>query len=1725
MSVVKRARVEEAMDPSVPSIAEVRGTLLALQKNLECPICLDVMKEPVSTNCAHIFCRFCTLELLRQKKGVSQCPLCNAKVTKRSLREDVRFKQVIKVVLEIIHAFERDTGLKFSDEQCFPKNAKEIASFAAPQSEQLVIDSKGYRDRLKRVKAGKKGITYLEDEKASLPLCDRTVTRYSLRNKSSSGKTVVLEVGSDSSEDVFKKMGTDRNMGFEKNIQISGGSTKNQSTDPCHVELPEPSTEDGASLKISGTGVLLEDGLQSIEEARDSPEHLEFIKENVAVKKSQDLSFPHPRMGQLGRKSDCSSIEEDGSYSILSMAQLGGEVVEPTTDEKAEGGAEGADAVQPVGSAHILDEHKEQVLPSQTSPDSPFSPITGKRLMRSIQKVSEWLSKSQEVLSSSPPQDVQTVEVDWDLNPTHVSDAVSCVSQKIEPMEEQGEITVRHGDRPLFKPTASKIEDKVFGRTYKRERKSTPFRNERERTHIQTEEGIAANTTPCESLMRKNTTRKRKATSELTPEDFIKRQGMKGSSKRLVKDDNMSSEVCDPAFIPHSDRSVAEQEVAELPSDLPVKERMSILEADVSEEPQSKWPESDLKNLNLKTKNLSGKRGKTLSKAFGPLELIVDGRSKSPEMAQIQVNVKELSEVGTGQKKVRRSRRLQLLTDEVWNGDKELQLQSEGTGRRSEPAQRERKQMDGRVKTRRWSQAEIMLSPSATGSTVLQGPLQRNISHCDTNLRGMEGKAGETWAEPEISPCVIGTMKETSMEQTPESLSPCCIVHRADSQGSCSLLHFQPTVMKKTTPEDKEWKANQPENGAWCAQAEESNVSSTGDMTGSCKPPETADKFAGTLEPNPETDDSELDTGFMKKIFSCCKRQSFLLHTSPVKEHAAEIQGKLSIGRVEDDKVHCIKKPTQNKERKEAVSCEENRGISVQKLASSASDFPEPKNRTEHLQLASQTPFSDLLSMPLESAAKNVKGGNHPQSQKPATDKIASLEIGREPASPNGGGSNRSPKGWRNGSFQGASLSYVNETDSNIEHLQDAGSVDAESQGLALRSQPELIQPHLAVCQSQCSQFSCSLLEKQRSSVEKKQLNSNLEEATDSSSVGIPKCFVPKMEQDSEKESQSFGLSVETPDGLLDPINEKEGSSKLWEIDRSDILAVSAKTGKQSPLGRDLKNSDQSSSKLKTKGPIVGRRRQVRKLPSSEEEDSSEDEELPSLQALLFGTASRSLKEKETAAEMPALRSTSRSNLSQKDEEVCLSQESEGSVNLFSSQSPTSGDSDSKPCDSKWLTASPSSRGAQASLSGNKDTIKSSSKAYKDTEPLKDPRHEGVNIQSHLDEETLVYDSEASHLGDSSGLSSQSEILTTQQRDAMQNNLKKLHQEMADIEAALRQGSQNDAPEEWPLPDEEDDFTGGQSRLRKGNKVKLTPESKQSFLADVSITVKSTHCIPDSNSTLSSKSKEPISNVLTPKAARGSPGATPGTGRRSSHERQGGLVSPFTAATYHSARKRNAKSPLLTSKRNMSLVASGLNQGELRVVQRFARKTESVWSNKITEETTHVVMKTDEDLVCERTLKYFLGIAGQKWVVSYQWIEQSLKAGKVLNEEDFEVRGDVSNGRSHQAPKRARGSSAGKLFQGLEICCYGPFTDMLPEQLEWMVELCGATLVRQPHLFSCATHAAAVVVVQPDAWVEDATCPEFPLHCSATVVSREWVLDSVACYQRRPFEDYVVQQV
>ncbi|XP_072523321.1 uncharacterized protein [Salminus brasiliensis] len=204
----------------------------------------------------------------------------------------------------------------------------------------------------------------------------------------------------------------------------------------------------------------------------------------------------------------------------------------------------------------------------------------------------------------------------------------------------------------------------------------------------------------------------------------------------------------------------------------------------------------------------------------------------------------------------------------------------------------------------------------------------------------------------------------------------------------------------------------------------------------------------------------------------------------------------------------------------------------------------------------------------------------------------------------------------------------------------------------------------------------------------------------------------------------------------------------------------------------------------------------------------------------------------------------------------------------------------------------------------------------------------------------------------------------------------------------------------------------------------------------------------------------------------------------------------------------------------MELVASGLSASELMLVKKFARKMQGHLSKEMTPTTTHVIIKTDEDLVCERTLKYFQGIAGRKWVLSYLWISECFKQGKVLDEAQFEVRGDMVNGHNHNGPLKSRTTADDDLLmKGYEICFQGSFTGMTTDQMETMVEMCGATIMKDPLMFSKHVRGKCqLVVVQPGS--DDSQSYYRALQKKATVVTRSWLLDTIATYTLQNPEDY-----
>uniref|UniRef100_A0A8C8RCQ3 RING-type E3 ubiquitin transferase n=1 Tax=Pelusios castaneus TaxID=367368 RepID=A0A8C8RCQ3_9SAUR len=1686
------------MDSSVAAIGDVQSVLLSMQKNLECPICLELIKEPVSTKCDHIFCRFCMLKLLSKKrKGLAQCPLCKTEVTKRSLQENPRFKQLIEGLLETIHAFELDTGIKFLNSQDFSQKPVETNSTELLWKEGSIIHSKGYRNRQKRVKEKEQENPTLLLS-TSLFLCMQTLrclTAYkSCVFSGECGFSEEDDKDTWNSPDDFKAAQV--NLADDHLKESHGISASNSQADQCDR------TANASSLLNKDTSLFC------------SAEEMD-AGETQFSSKNKEFGLAHSSENQMDKsKKTDNEVQHTGAV----------ETSQPESNSR-----------------HERESALENQLRPKTLHSNPLTQVSGKRLKRSIQKVNEWFSKSNEMLSSSSSQDVLGGAANSEDGDSYLSDGDSCISEKTDLMLNCMEVVVGHeNNRSLSKSTVHNIEDKIFGKTYKREKKSNPSIHMREIPQSPKVKDVNTDVKFSSNSRTNKFKRKRKTASDLQPEDFIKRREEKDLNKLCEEPNqcpvgkNGGKKKDDEGPTVVNGESMGVKKGDNPSAELLLREGESKLKNDPEKGTCSSTARDPAQNTcaqksTNKIRSSLPKRSRRSAKPMCALQLVVDRTSNCPDQTELEIDSYPSSEeprkVDSEQRRIRRSRRLQLLTEKV----------IKETTRRDEPNERARKHASEREDSSSGLQRNVLVHvPDCKDPEEQQDVLNHGTPLSDTNLKGSDLEAGKTHPNPEnFSDSIQIGKGHLYVEMPMEDLNARSVVPDTDSQdsenpGSHSLL--QPHSMEQAVCPVSE---NLSENNQ-CAAVEAKKHELC-----ACLPKDSRDYAENDKERienqksheaniisglNTETEDSELDIQYLRNMFRHSKRLSFTLHPSSVKESVtenavSETLRKSSASCVEyrhhnrnlKNEPPRVQKPVgldEICEREEPKTCESAKSIS--------GHSPGTHFSNDNVKNISQVPEQVQLLSPTRTATAKVKTRSRLQKRRQPNEKTRSPEMMIE--SQLNLSLNKSNKSLSDQSnleeqiFQRTESSPANETGFGSGSNQGVKGEVAENKGPVLNIQPQPMLVYPAVCQHSSAGFSCKVTEKNGSEEEHKQENkNNQEQVTQFGSIGVPECLISEEPLEQPNEDINFPLLSETVDGLLCSADDIKENTSICEIDRKEISAVFVKAGENALL-KEL-DSVSCSSESKSQSFVLEPKRLARKLQYSEE-DSSEDEELPCFQALIFGKSanapSHSAKQVTTVvgssaaspAEIPVSLSSSSGNnkavqkmpgVTLGDACVSPSQESECSVNLFSSQSNNSEDSTNKPQElKKPITLAPGSK-EMTSFSGSKEASQDDNEDLKGSKTDLEDGYQGDENEEPNLGEASGYDSEASHPGDSSGLSSQSEILTTQQREAMQNNLKKLQQEMAILEAVLEQhGSQGSefspSPSELPHSTPEGTLTVSQMSLSREN------AAEQEFGTKInSAAVFSSPCGSESRTPNSSPLKfyERLTNCQTAESTKTSAVSwNVVNGKPTQGCKQEKRAFSSAPALHTRAGKENAESPVVTCRRQMSIVASGLNQSELLLVQKFARKTQSTLSNQITEGTTHVIMKTDMELVCERTLKYFLGIAGRKWVVSYEWVVQSFKEGRILGEDSFEVRGDVINGRNHQGPKRARQSQTGKLFKDLEICCYGPFTDMRKGEGFWIKGMYCSILQK----------------------------------CNATVVTREWVLDSVACYECQKFGAYLVSQ-
>ncbi|XP_009808601.2 breast cancer type 1 susceptibility protein [Gavia stellata] len=1855
------------MDFSVIAIRDVQNVLSAMQKNLECPICLDVVEEPVSTKCDHIFCRFCMFKLLsKKKKGVIQCPLCKTEVTKRSLKENSRFKQLIEGLLETIHAFELDTGIKLLNSHHFPKTSTEATAAELLCEESSIIQSKGFRNRKKNAKEnGQENCTLKAN--VDTQLTDTRVKKCPLKKKTQkcdSEKGIYIEFGSDSSEELFKQAS---NTGLEDKevLQISPQekleelrSAEKGNEYSCNTQTDKLSAKEIILPNVVGESGFSKEGL-SKKSTRSITEYVKPGQVNMTEYQSSPLNVLAVDLltEQCDRIGNASPLRNGGTSFFKNTEEMDAEQTQCNSKgkefdlkgssesklDKSKEKVQSAEAVEMYepenDSFHEKELPLEKLLQPETLHCAALNQVSRKRLKRSIQKVNEWFSKSSEILSSSSSQDDSAGETDVSgEGDTCLSDKDSCISEKTDPMVDSMEIAVVEGNKRWSKQTADSIKDKIFGKTYKRERKSNPSIILREILPTTKKEDVAAGGNCLNNSSKNGLKRKRKTACVLQPEDFIKKKNTEEADgcPQIVNWclGDAEEKRCDESSavnVSHLSENREDNTLAELEGG-----GGSIWKkATVKVTGKHCDAELELNNCDQKSTKKSSsapKRCRRSARTMCALQLVVDRNSVSPDPAEPQIDSYPSSEeprkVDSEQRQVRRSRRLQLLSEEmtketgkgvVIKGARKYDSDNEGSfsgdGRNVLPHASECKDL---------CESQGMLSYK---------PL--------TNPKGGDLEANEIQISLKNSSDAAETQKSlfnptsSCQRSNCSSFAPDAGSQKGEILGSPFLLQGPSMTVVQTASHLTEEMTESPATFPQGSGHDKQNV--PGDFR-----TEKLPMAKDVLELTKEAEDSELDTQYLRNIFRHSKRLSFSLYPTPMKvcavEDAVSETLKLSCADQVENK-HSKYLKTENLQEEKTTAESLGRVCEKEKLKTYESTCISPVTcfvgNTEWMHVGEHQ--EDVANQghltPVRMDAARTEDKNRSQKGEQGNEKTdigIENELRQNPVK-----SNRSQSDQNNTEehiFKRTYLNTVDEICFSSESNQAGKAKVVDSKGPILHFQSgSMICP--ATCQQRPAEFSCEVTGK-KSKRERKQVKGNEEQATQTASTGMPECFATEALEEPFKGNSDFTGLSETPDGLLCSDDDIEENTSFSETDRKETSAVFAKRC-DNALVKELHNRN-VSSKPRSRG-IQRSRRRVQKLQSSDEE-SSEDEDLPCFQTLIFGksvsTPLQINKQVTSVVESSVSPITLPHNGSHDDNNMqkmpetalsngCVSpsQESECSINLFSSQSNVSEESVDGAQELKKPLIHIHTSKPVSNVNESKETLQNCNGGLKRSKTnFKDECQEDPNMGANLGEASGC-DSETSNIEDSCGLFSQGEILTTQQKNAMQNNLKKLQQEMAVLEAVLKQHGSQDCeflPLHRELPHSSSEGTLGMEQMRKERGAKSTSEGNlenHKWSSSKGLSANDFHVMPSDslNSKIKELEKERSPELLLPSSkscllkrtdlAEGlqcdsvlknkAPEKTKPVQEavqeysqcqleaENADEQKSGtrlnsasvlsnlsgnvtrspnsssspvrLLNPQTAEAtnssvvaqnanksctqeckskrsvcfpvsilHNTAGKENAPSPVVTNRREMSIVASGLNQREHLVVRKFARRTQSTLSNHITEGTTHVIMKTDEELVCERTLKYFLGIAGRKWVVSYQWVIQSFTEGRILDEENFEVRGDVINGRNHQGPKRARQSLTEKIFKDFEICCYGPFTDMTTEHLEWMVELCGASVVKQLHLFTHKTNSTAIVVVQPDAWMENTDYRAIQQKNNVAMVTREWVLDSVACYECQEFDAYLV---
>ncbi|XP_008570143.1 PREDICTED: breast cancer type 1 susceptibility protein [Galeopterus variegatus] len=1774
------------------------------------------------------------LKLLNQKKGPSQCPLCKNDITKRSLQESTRFSQLVEELLKIIHAFELDTGLQFANSYNFSKKGNNSPEHL--KEEFSIIQSMGYRNRTKRLQQKEPENPILQENNLSVHLSKLGSVR-SLRTKQQiqpQNKSVYIELGSDSSEDTVNKA-SHCSVGNQELLQIT----------------PQGARDEASLDSAKKAACEFSEDITNIEHHQSCDKDLNTIEKHATERhpeKYQGSSVSNLHVEPCGTNTHASSLQHENSSLLRTKDRINVEKTEFCNKSKQPGLARSQESRwaesketcndrQTPSTEKKIDlnadsQHgrKERNMQKPPYPESPrdTQDVPWITLNSSIQKVNEWFSRSDEILASDDSRDrvsESNAKVAGALEVPNDVDGYSDSSEKVDLMaSDPHDALICKSERIHSRPVESNIKDKIFGKTYQRK---TSLPN---LSHVNEDLIIGAFVTEPQITQERPLTNKvkpkRRTTSGLHPEDFIKKADLAVVQKtpekinqgidQMEQNDRVMNIINSGHENETKDDYVQKEKNANPAESLEKESAFRTKAEPISSSISNMEIELNIHNSKPSKKNRLRKMSST--RHIHALELVVNRNPSPPNYTELQIDScsssEEIEKKNSSQMPVRHSRKLQLMENkEPATGAKKSNKPNEQISRRHS---------SNAFPELRLTNVPVFFA-NCSSSNKLQEFIDPSLQReeIEENLETIHVSNSAKDPKDLVLSGEKGLQTERSVESTSISLVPDTDY---GTQDSISILEANILGKAKTAPSQH---ANQ------CAAIENPKELIHGCPKGTRN--DTED-FKDPLrcgvdhiqKTSIEMQESELDTQYLQNIFKVSKRQSFALFSNPgnPEKECATVYAHSRLLRKQSPKVtpECEQKEENegNKESKikhiQAVNttvgfsvlCQNVKKpgdyakFSIKGVSRHCSSSQFRGNETELItankhgilqnscHMSSLSPIRSSVKIKCKKNLSEERFEEHSVSPERA---MANKRIIQSTVN------TISQNNIRDSASKEASSSSINEVGSSTNEvgssINEVGSSGENIQAELGRNRGPKLSAMLRLGLMQPEVYKQNLpLGNCKHPEIRQEENEGIVQAVN---TNLSLCLISHNLEQPMESSHASQVCSETPDDLLDGDEIKENTS-FAESDSKERSAVFSKSVQRGELSR-------SPSPFAQTCLAQGHQRGARKLESSEENVSSEDEELPCFQHLLFGKVtnipSQSTRHSAVATEylpkktednLVSLKNSLNdcSNqviLAEASQEHHLNEEAKCSCSLFSSQYSAVEDlATNTNTQDPFLMFDPPSNHVKHQ-SENQEVVLSDKELVSDDEEretaLEEYNHEEEqSVDSNLGAAASGDESETILSQDCSGPPSQSDILSTQVKSmcgygcvvsfafsavltSEKSSEYPVNQNPESLSAKNFQVSpdsstnknkerevERSSPSKSQLLDNRWYVHSHSSSLQNRNcpsreelvkvidveEQKLKKSESHDLMEQSYLPRQDLEGTPYLESGISLFSDDPESDPPADQA----PGSAHICSMPPSNsalklpqaqvaESANSPAAPHTTnmAGYDVSEENvSREKPELTSSteginKRISMVVSGLTPKEFMLVHKFARKHHITLTNVITEETTHVIMKTDAEFVCERTLKYFLGIAGGKWVVSYFWVTQSIKERKMLDEHDFEVRGDVVNGRNHQGPKRARESKDRKIFRGLEICCYGPFTNMPTDQLEWLVQLCGASVVKEFSSFTCGTDAHPIVVVQPDAWTEDNGFHAIGQMCEASVVTREWVLDSVALYECQELDTYLIPQI